>query len=51
MVATVSPLLLQHTDHVVLLHDGRAVASGRHADLVRTHPAYRSIVLRGGEDE
>ena len=51
VVATVSPLLLQHTDHVVLLHDGRAVASGRHADLVRTHPAYRSIVLRGGEDE
>lgn len=51
VVATVSPLLLTHTDHVVLLVDGVAVAEGRHADLVREHAAYRSIVLRGGDEE
>lgn len=51
VIATVSPLLLTHTDHVVLLVDGQAVAAGRHADLVREHAAYRSIVLRGGDDE
>lgn len=51
VLATASPLLLTHTDHVVLLVDGRAVAAGRHSDLVRSHAAYRSIVLRGGDDE
>lgn len=48
VVATASPLLLQHTDHVVLLADGRVSAQGRHPDLVRTNAAYRAIVLRGG---
>ena len=51
VVATVSPLLLQHTDHVVLLESGRAIASGRHAHLVRDNAAYRHIVLRGGDSE
>ena len=51
VIATVSPLVLSHTDHVVLLQEGRAVATGRHTDLVRENPAYRRIVLRGGDDE
>ncbi len=50
IVATVSPLVLHHTDRVVLLDGGRAVASGRHADLVADHAAYRDIVIRGGDD-
>lgn len=50
VVATVSPLVLQHTDAVVLLQDGRAVASGTHAELLAGNPAYRDIVIRGGDD-
>ncbi|MFN8099096.1 MAG: ABC transporter ATP-binding protein [Dermatophilaceae bacterium] len=50
VVATVSPLVLHHTDRVILLEDGRAVASGTHAELVAGHAAYRDIVIRGGDD-
>ncbi|MBK6888013.1 MAG: ABC transporter ATP-binding protein [Tetrasphaera sp.] len=50
IVATVSPLLLHHTDRVVLLQDGLAVASGTHADLLAGCTAYRDIVIRGGDD-
>ena len=49
VVMTASPLLLHHADEVVLLEDGRAVASGTHDELVAGHPAYRATVLRGEE--
>ncbi|GAA4396466.1 ABC transporter ATP-binding protein [Fodinibacter luteus] len=47
VVVTVSPLLLDRADTVLLLEDGRVTASGRHHDLLRSHPAYRDVVLRG----
>ncbi len=46
VVATVSPLLLHHVDHVALLSDGVVVAEGRHEDLLRDEPRYRSVVAR-----
>jgi ABC-type multidrug transport system fused ATPase/permease subunit len=50
VVVTVSPLLLDRADVVVLLVDGREVARGRHRDLLAGSPAYRSVVARGEED-
>lgn len=50
IVMTASPLLLHHADEVVLLQDGKATASGRHVDLLASSAAYRSVVVRGGED-
>ncbi len=49
VLVTASPLLLDRADTVVLVDAGRVVATGRHHDLLRSHPAYRDIVLRGGE--
>ena len=46
MVTTVSPLLLDRCDEVVLLVDGRAVAHGTHHDLMG-RADYRSVVTRG----
>ena len=40
-----SPALLAAADRVVLLADGRVAADGAHADLVHTHPGYRTAVL------
>lgn len=51
IVMTASPLLLRHADHVVLLDEGRAIASGTHAELFATSEAYRSVVRRGMEDD
>lgn len=42
---TSSPALLEQTDRVVLVRDGRVVASGAHHDLL-ADPAYRSVVVR-----
>ncbi|MDG9718002.1 ABC transporter ATP-binding protein [Streptomyces sp. DH24] len=43
---------VQHADRIVVLEDGRTVASGRHDELLATSPAYRELatthVLRGG---
>ena len=50
VVTTASPLMLGQADHVVLLEDGVAVASGTHRELLE-HPAYRRIVIRGEEDD
>jgi ABC-type multidrug transport system fused ATPase/permease subunit len=50
VVMTASPLLLDHADHVVFLDAGVAAATGRHHDLLRTCPAYRSTVTRGEDD-
>ncbi len=49
LIATTSPLLLDHADVVALLHDGLVIATGRHRDLLRTEPRYRSVVLRDDE--
>jgi ABC-type multidrug transport system fused ATPase/permease subunit len=49
VVTTVSPLLLGKADHVVLLEDGLATATGTHRELL-DNPAYRHIVIRGEED-
>ena len=49
MLVTASPLLLDRADAVVLVEHGRVVATGRHHDLLRSHPAYRDVVLRGEE--
>jgi ABC-type multidrug transport system fused ATPase/permease subunit len=47
VVVTASPLLLDRADTVLLLEQGVVTASGRHHDLLRSHPAYRDVVLRG----
>jgi ABC-type phosphate transport system ATPase subunit len=49
VVMTASPLLLHHADEVILLEGGVATAHGRHADLLADSPAYRSVVVRGGD--
>ncbi len=50
VVVTASPLLLDHADVVHLVEGGRVVATGSHRDLSRSHPAYRSVVVRGEDD-
>ena len=49
VIMTASPLLLHHADEVILLEGGVATAHGRHADLLADSPAYRSVVVRGGD--
>ncbi len=49
VVFTTSPLVLEHADKVVLVIDGRAVASGTHRELQRDNVDYRHVVGRGGE--
>ncbi len=52
VVTTSSPLMLDAVDEVAFLDDGRIVATGTHAHLLRDHPAYRAAVTRGaGADE
>ncbi|WP_133853902.1 ABC transporter ATP-binding protein [Labedaea rhizosphaerae] len=50
VVAATSPQLLARADHVIFLSDGTVAATGSHAELVRTQPRYRGLVLRGDED-
>jgi putative ABC transport system ATP-binding protein len=45
IVVTTSPALLAATDRVVLLDEGRVVAEGEHAGLVRERADYRAAVL------
>ncbi|MFE2855076.1 ABC transporter transmembrane domain-containing protein [Streptomyces lavendulae] len=45
VVFTTSPLLLDRTDHVVYVEDGKAVAEGPHPVLL-SDPRYRSTVIR-----
>jgi ABC-type multidrug transport system fused ATPase/permease subunit len=46
VVFTTSPLMLDRAERVVFLADGRAVAEGRHRELLATVPAYRATVTR-----
>ncbi|MFB6890729.1 ABC transporter transmembrane domain-containing protein [Kitasatospora sp. NPDC056327] len=49
VVFATSPLLLDRADRVVLVRDGRAVATGVHRELMRDEPAYRAVVTREEE--
>ncbi|MCD9875865.1 ABC transporter ATP-binding protein [Streptomyces guryensis] len=51
VVFTSSPLLLDHADRVVLVHEGEVAAVGVHRELVHTEPRYRAVVTRETEDE
>lgn len=44
VVLTVSPTMLAACDRVVLLDDGRVVATGTHPDLLRSEARYRAAV-------
>ncbi len=46
VVMTTSPLVLDRAERVVLLDGGRAVAEGRHRELLATNAFYRSVVER-----
>ena len=48
---TSSPLLLDHADRVVLVHEDEVVAVGTHRELLRSEPRYRAVVTRETEDE
>ncbi len=47
VVVTVSPLVLDRADTVVLVEAGCVRATGTHRELLRTSPAYRDVVTRG----
>ena len=51
VVTTSSPLMLDAADEVAFLSAGRVVATGSHADLLRTNPEYRRVVTRESEPE
>ncbi|CAN7335195.1 ABC transporter transmembrane domain-containing protein [Knoellia sp. LjRoot47] len=50
VVVTASPLVLDRADRVLVVEGGIVTTQGSHRDLVRNHPAYRRIVLRGEDD-
>jgi ABC-type multidrug transport system fused ATPase/permease subunit len=49
IVATTSPLLLEHVDTVVVLQNGNVTLTGTHEELFREHSGYRNLILRGGD--
>lgn len=51
VVFTSSPLLLDHADRVVLVHEGEVVAVGVHRELVDSEPRYRAVVTRETDEE
>ena len=51
IMATLSPLWLRQADQVAFLVEGQVVATGSHAELSETCPAYRAAVLRGASLE
>jgi len=50
VVVSASPLVLEQTDLVYLLEDGRVVASGAHHDLATRSDLYRRIVFRTDDE-
>ncbi|MFD7288624.1 ABC transporter transmembrane domain-containing protein [Streptomyces sp. NPDC059863] len=46
-----SPLLLDHADRVVFIHEGQVRAVGLHRELLRSDLGYREVVTREPEDE
>ncbi|MFE4546045.1 ABC transporter transmembrane domain-containing protein [Streptomyces sp. NPDC056785] len=51
VVFTSSPLLLDHADRVVLVHEGEVAAVGVHRELVLDEPRYRAVVTRETDEE
>ncbi|WP_078600144.1 ABC transporter transmembrane domain-containing protein [Streptomyces violens] len=51
VVLTSSPLVLDRADQVVFLPEGKVTAVGPHRDLLRTSPAYHSVVTRETDEE
>ncbi|MFF1654605.1 ABC transporter transmembrane domain-containing protein [Streptomyces sp. NPDC058255] len=51
VVFTSSPLLLDHADRVVLIHEGEVAAVGVHRELVHSEPRYRAVVTRETAEE
>ena len=51
MVFTSSPLLLDHADRVVLVHEGEVAAVGVHRELLHSEPRYRAVVTRETDEE
>ncbi|NUW35274.1 ABC transporter ATP-binding protein [Nonomuraea sp. SMC257] len=47
LVCTTSPLVLDRTDHVIYVEDGRVLAEGSHRELLESSPAYAATVTRG----
>ena len=47
LVITASPLMLDQTDRVFFVQDGRVVAEGTHRELLKTSRAYQWTVTRG----
>ncbi|MEU3089768.1 ABC transporter ATP-binding protein [Streptomyces massasporeus] len=50
VVTTTSPLVLDRTDTVHYLKDGKVEASGDHHELLATTPGYRALVARDTEE-
>ncbi|WP_354639151.1 ABC transporter ATP-binding protein [Kitasatospora camelliae] len=50
VVFATSPLLLDQADAVLLVQDGRVVATGTHRTLMSGEPRYRAVVTREEED-
>ncbi|WP_328540036.1 ABC transporter ATP-binding protein [Streptomyces sp. NBC_00344] len=50
VVLTSSPLLLDHADRVVFVHEGAVAAVGPHRELLHHDPLYRAVVTRETED-
>ncbi|MEV0225161.1 ABC transporter ATP-binding protein [Streptomyces sp. NPDC050704] len=48
---TSSPLLLDHADRVVLVHEGEVTAVGVHRELLHSEPRYRAVVTRETDAE
>jgi putative ABC transport system ATP-binding protein len=51
VVFTSSPLLLDHADRVVLVHEGTVAAVGVHRELLHSEPRYRAVVTRETDEE
>lgn len=51
VITTTSPLVLDRSDEVVVLVDGRVTSVGRHADLLLSDAAYRGLVSRAQGDD
>ena len=51
VVFTSSPLLLDHADRVVFVHDGKVAAVGVHRELLEGTAGYRAVVTRETEEE
>ncbi|MFF7380503.1 ABC transporter ATP-binding protein [Streptomyces massasporeus] len=50
VVTTTSPLVLDRTDTVLYLKDGKVEATGTHHELLATTPGYRALVARDTEE-